>query len=111
MRRTAKELVDEMKDAEAYGFSSLLIIVKFKDRPRAISNEDPEAVGKLKELIQAGGEPIGLVGMRQISDKRFEIASQAFEEYEGKEWVLKYLDAGVEEVYRRAGGDAAKWVH
>lgn len=112
MTRTAEELVKEMEDEkEEGGFFSLFIVVKLADRPRVISHKDPDPVKQLSELIRAGGKPIGFLGMSLIDEQHFEIRVWALKEYEGEEWVVACLKDMGEYLYRRAGGDAAKWIH
>ena len=105
MTRTAEELVEEMEDEkEKGGFFSLLLVVKLANRLRVISHKDPDPVKQLSELIQAGGEPVGFLGMRLIDEQHFEIRIWALKEYEGEEWVMECLENMGKYLYRKAGG-------
>ena len=65
-------------------------MVGFEKRTDYVLASDKDGLAKLNDLVEAGGEPIGLIGATR-DNNIVTIRARAFEEYEGKEWVQGYL--------------------
>ena len=90
--RTTFELIEEL-EREAKSFSQIALVVGFPEHTQFVwcsDGDEPEKLDKLNKLIEAGGEPVGFVGVRIAQD----IGSfylRPLKEYETDETTLAYL--------------------
>ena len=90
MTRTTRDLIEEL-DRESKQFNLLALVVGFEKRTDLVYASDESSLEKLNGLVEAGGEPIGLIGAtldRNIGT----IRTKALQEYQDQEWVQGYLD-------------------
>lgn len=93
MRNTI-DLITEL-DREAPKFFTISIAVGFERETKFVFANDPNRQRVLAELVQAGGEPVGLIGITQepglVSGYVVTGYTRPFEEFAGEPWVEEYL--------------------
>lgn len=97
--RTTKELIEDLK-AEALALkldgtdplAGVQLVVGFEATSEFIYHHDPEALAKLNEMIQRGGEPIGLISIIKTGKGHCGVQNKLLPEYAGQEWAQKYLN-------------------
>ncbi len=89
MTRTTKDLIEEL-DRESKKFTSLALVVGFEKHTDYVWASDKDGLAKLNDLVEAGGEPVGLIGAI-LDSKIATIRARALQEYEDQEWVQRYL--------------------
>ena len=105
MRRTTKDLIDELR-AEGERFqnktadhSAVSLVVRFKNNSELVWDSDRNPLQKLNSLIEKGGEPVGLIGWivalddEESSRRKLRMYSRALQEYAHEEWVGNFLSA------------------
>jgi hypothetical protein len=66
--RTTSDLIAEL-DQESPKFFVTAIAVGFKTETKFVSSSDSNRQKKLDDLVHAGGEPVGLIGIAVDSEK------------------------------------------
>ena len=110
--RSPEELVREL-DAEAGKFSMVAIVVAFDDTSRYVfHDDDPDRmVTELRSMIDASGEPIGLLGY-VATEKGSSVSSHVYDEYASSVWAKPLMDELVANMvetlnrYEQRGGSA-----
>jgi hypothetical protein len=100
-RRTTADLVAELTAAAADRGRAALI-VGFDNRTEFVWATDPDPLDLLNAHVQNGGDPVGLVTGSDDVDGSTTVRAQPLAEYEGEEWVEKYLITLLAEVRRSA---------
>ncbi len=89
MKRGTRDLIEEL-NRESKQFNLVALVVGFEKRSDFVYASDENSLEKLNGLLEAGGEPIGLIGI--TLDKNVGIIRvRALQEYEDQEWVKGYL--------------------
>ncbi len=96
MARTTKDLIEEL-NRESKKFNSLALVVGFEKGSDFVYASDENSLEKLNGLIEAGGEPIGIIGFT-LDSNIGTIYARALQEYQDKEWVHGYLGEMVEAI-------------
>ena len=99
-RRTTADLVAELTAAAGSGRAA--IVVGFDHRTEFVWASDPDALGVLNNHVQNGGDPLGLVTGSDDADGSTTVHARPLAEYDGEEWVEKYLITLLAEVRRSA---------
>ncbi|MBI2815965.1 MAG: hypothetical protein HYX72_03400 [Acidobacteria bacterium] len=89
MGRTTRDLIEELQ-AEAPKFKVVIIAVGFEKRSECVFNSDEHPLQKLNGLVEAGGEPIGLIGFRDDGEHGT-VYCRTFAEYAVEQWANDYL--------------------
>jgi hypothetical protein len=100
-RRTTADLVAELT-AAAGTRSRAALVVGFDHRTEFVWASDPDALDVLNTHVQNGGDPVGLVTGSNDLDGSTTVRARPLAEYEGEEWVEKYLITLLAEVRRSA---------
>jgi hypothetical protein len=100
-RRTTADLVEELT-AAAGTRSRAALVVGFDNRTEFVWASDPDALDVLNTHVQNGGDPVGLVTGSDDGDGSTTVHARPLAEYEGEEWVEKYLITLLAEVRRSA---------
>jgi len=100
-RRTTADLVAELHEAAA-DRSHAALVVGFDYRTEFVWADDPDALDVLNEHVQNGGDPLGLVMGYADGEGSTAVHARPLAEYEGAEWVEKYLISLLAEVRRSA---------
>ena len=89
--RTTADLIEELH-SEAAGADHAALLVGFEKHTEFIFSHMPkrEAVETLNTHIRNGGEPVG-IGRVRAEEGEATVSMRPLEEYEGEEWVEKYL--------------------
>jgi hypothetical protein len=87
--RSTPELIVELQ-VRATALTLAAIAVVNNDLTQFVFAIDDDPLGKLNDLVRAGGHPIGLVGAR-IGGGTIEYHSQPFVEYQHNPRALAYL--------------------
>lgn len=90
--RSPEELVQEL-DQEAHKFSMVAIVVAFDDTSRYVFHDDDsdKMVRDLRSMIDAGGEPFGLLGYI-ATEKESNVASFVYEEFKDTVWATPLME-------------------
>ncbi len=110
MKRTTKDLIEEL-GRESKKFDYLTLVVGFEKRTDYVVASDKDGLAKLNDLVEAGGDPVGLIGA--TLDKNIgTIRARALQEYEDQEWVQRYLGELVQTIGQgiMASGKARSFV-
>ena len=89
-RRTTADLVEELRETSARNDFAALVI-GFDDRTEFVWASDPNPLGALNTLMQKGGDPLGVVTSHEQEEGYTSVRARPLAEYEGTEWVEKYL--------------------
>jgi hypothetical protein len=89
-RRTTADLVAELHSTAARNDRAALV-VGFDDRTEFVWASDPDALGALNGHVRNGGDPLGVVTGRSQGERAISVRATPLAEYEGAEWVEKYL--------------------
>ena len=89
-RRTTADLVAELHTRAASNDRAALV-VGFDDRTEFVWATDPDALLALNTHVQNGGDPLGVVTGRAQGLSSVSVRATPLAEYEGAEWVEKYL--------------------
>jgi hypothetical protein len=87
--RTTLELIEEL-EREAKSFDQIALVVGVQEHTQFVWCSDGDKVDKLNKLIEQGGEPVGLVGVRSARDVGC-FYLRPLKEYEADETTLAYL--------------------
>jgi hypothetical protein len=103
MPRSTEDIVDEMK-MEAENFDRVGIAVVFEGegdtaKVNLVASNDSDPLSKLNDLLEQGGKPIGLIGIR-LNPLR--ISRRLFTEYEAEQWAHEELEILAEAFGQRA---------
>jgi hypothetical protein len=108
--RSTLDLINELEN-EAENFIIVAIAVGFERETKFVFHkpgEQQQIMEQLNEAIQKGGEPIGLVGIRQDqATKSRTFYTRPLAEFQGEAWVEKYLDSlmgAIRVGFEEAGG-------
>ena len=99
IRRTTADLVAELHEAAAHR-SRAAIVVGFDHRTEFVWASDPDPLHMLNTHVQNGGDPLGLLTGHDDGEGATSVRAHPLEEYEGAEWVEKYLISLLAEVRR-----------
>ncbi len=110
--RSAEEMVQEL-DREASNFSMVAIVVAFDDTSRFVFHDDDSSktLSDLRSMIDAGGEPFGLLGY-VATEKASRVSSHVYEEFQGTLWAMPLMEelannmAATLRSYQERGGSA-----
>jgi hypothetical protein len=89
-RRTTADLVAELHDTASRNDRAALV-VGFDDRTEFVWASDPNALHSLNAHVRNGGDPLGVVSGRRQDAGSTSVRARPLAEYEGAEWVEKYL--------------------
>ncbi len=89
-RRTTADLVAELHSTAADNDRAALV-VGFDDRTEFVWANDPDALSALNGHVRNGGDPLGVVTGRSQGERAVSVRAMPLAEYEGAEWVEKYL--------------------
>lgn len=89
-RRTTADLVAELRQTAA-AHDRAAIVVGFDDRTEFVWATDPNPLGSLNAHVRSGGDPLGLVTGCDSGGGQTRVHARPLAEYEGAEWVEKYL--------------------
>jgi hypothetical protein len=99
--RQLSDLVDQaIAERKPHDFFSPSIVVGFETDTQFVpSGKREKMIAELEALVQDGGEPLGLLGMRQtLGDNSVTPYHKIFAEHAGEEWVSKYFDRLLEAI-------------
>ncbi len=110
--RSAEEMVQEL-DREASQFSVVAIVVAFDDTSRFVFHDDDSSktLTELRSMIEAGGEPFGLLGY-VATETKSSVGSHVFDEFQDSVWAKPLMDELVNNMaatlrgYQERGGSA-----
>jgi len=100
-RRTTADLVAELQEA-ASDRARAALVVGFDYRTEFVWANDPDALHVLNAHVLNGGDPLGLVTGDHDGEGATNVRARPLAEYEGEEWVEKYLITILAEVRRSA---------
>ena len=83
-KRTTVDLIEEL-DHEAGNFTRAALAVGFEHTTIYVFATDDERLDKLNRAVEAGGEPIGLVGW-DMHHSLLTVQARPLEEYAGEDW-------------------------
>jgi hypothetical protein len=110
--RTTVELIEEL-DTEAPKFTHILLAVGFEHTTVFVRADDPNRLNALNDAVSAGGEPVGLIGLR-VGDGHALFSRRALREYAEEEWAISYLDnligKAAEELHQAIDGKTNGWI-
>ena len=89
-RRTTADLVAELHETAA-GNDRAALVVGFPDRTEFVWASDPDPLEALNAHVQNGGDPLGMVTGHNHDVGATTVRARPMAEYEGEEWVEKYL--------------------
>jgi len=92
-RRTTADLVAELHDTASRNDRAALV-VGFDDRTEFVWASDPNPLHALNAHVRNGGDPLGVVTGLNYAEGTTSVTSvraRPLAEYEGAEWVEKYL--------------------
>ena len=89
-RRTTADLVSELHETAATNDLAALV-VRFDDRTEFVWASDPDPLRVLNTHVRDGGDPLGLVTGRDHGEGSTSVRALPLAEYDGAEWVEKYL--------------------
>jgi hypothetical protein len=89
-RRTTADLVEELHES-ASGNDRAALVVGFDDRTEFVWASDPNPLHALNAHVRNGGDPLGVVTGRNQGEGATSVRARPLAEYEGAEWVEKYL--------------------
>ena len=102
VRRTTADLVAELQEA-ATDQDRAALVVGFDYRTEFVWASDPNALNVLNAHVQNGGDPLGFVtGDHDNAEGATNVRARPLAEYEGAEWVEKYLISVLATVRQRA---------
>jgi hypothetical protein len=90
VRRTTADLVAELHETAATNDRAALV-VGFDDRTEFVWASDPDALLSLNTHVRNGGDPLGVVTGQSQGERSVSVRATPLAEYEGTEWVEKYL--------------------
>lgn len=90
--RSPEELVQEL-DREAQKFSVVAIVVAFDDTSRYVfhDNDSEKMLRNLRSLIDAGGQPFGLLGYI-ATEKGSNVGSHVYDEFKDTVWAAPLME-------------------
>ena len=100
-RRTTADLVDELRDTSSRNDFAALVI-GFDDRTEFVWASDPNPLFALNAHVQNGGDPLGVVTSHAQGEGYRSVRARPLAEYDGAEWVEKYLIEVLAAVRRNA---------
>jgi len=100
-RRTTADLVAELHETSARNDFAALVI-GFDDRTEFVWASDPNPLYALNAHVQNGGDPLGVVTSHEHEEGLTSVRARPLAEYEGAEWVEKYLISVLAAVRRSA---------
>ena len=106
-RRTTADLVAELREVATDG-SAAALIVGFDDRTEFVWANDPDALHLLNTHMRSGGCPLGVVTGSDDGEGATSVRAHPLAEYEGAEWVEKYLITLLAELRRRAAASGSE---
>jgi hypothetical protein len=89
-RRTTADLVAELHETAARNDRAALV-VGFDDRTEFVWASDPNPLNALNAHVRNGGDPLGVVTGRAQGAGATSVRARPLAEYEGAEWVERYL--------------------
>jgi hypothetical protein len=110
--RSAEEMVQEL-DREASNFSVVAIVVAFDDTSRFVFHDDDstKTLTELRSMIEAGGEPFGLLGY-VATETKSSVGAHVYDEFLNTVWAKPLMDelaknmAATLQNYQERGGSA-----
>jgi hypothetical protein len=88
-QRATADLIDELREC-ARKASQTALVVGFEAHTEFVWNDDDKPLEKLNDLVEQGGEPVGMIGFTLEKGKgKFHVRPLA--EYAGEDWVKDYL--------------------
>ena len=99
--RSPGDLIAEL-NREARKFDVLSIAVGFAQHTRFVFPQTEDPQGQLDRLVQAGGKPIGLVGLVKTAPGSLTLVHRPFAEYRDQPWVQGYLESLAEALTQAA---------
>jgi hypothetical protein len=99
--RTTADLVDELREV-ATDRDRAARVVGFDHRTEFVWASDPDALHVLNAHVRNGGDPLGLLTGYDDGEGATAVHAFPLAEYEGAEWVEKYLITILAEMRRSA---------
>ncbi len=90
MSRTTKDLIAELQES-AKGKFIAAPVIGFDEGSKFVWSDDPDGLTTLDNYVTQGGEPVGIMFAEQDTPGALEFTARPLAEYEGEEWVEKYL--------------------
>lgn len=104
--RSPEELIRELK-LEGEKFDTVAILVVFENDTLPVYSIDTEALENLKELIQKGGEPIGLIFLTSRGEG-IAYGTRPFQEYAKEDWAIARLQGYIERLTKFMEADGVQ---
>jgi len=89
MNRTTIDLIEEL-EAEKNSFTNVALAIGFESTTIFIFATEADKLDKLNRAVEAGGEPVGLLGI-DMHNGLLSIHQRPLQEYAEEEWVQTYL--------------------
>jgi hypothetical protein len=89
MNRTTVDLIEEL-EAEKNNFTDVALAIGFDSTTTFIFATEDGKLDKLNGAVEAGGEPVGFLGI-DIHNGLLSIQQHPLREYAEEEWVEQYL--------------------
>lgn len=105
--RTTADLVAELHHSAAQNDRAALV-VGFDDRTEFVWASDPDPLVSLNAHVRNGGDPLGVVTGRAQGLSSVSVRATPLAEYEGTEWVEKYLIQVLAAVRRSAAASGIR---
>jgi hypothetical protein len=102
-QRTTADLISEL-EAEAALCTSVMLAVGFEHTTLFLFSGEDNKLEKLNDMINVGGEPIGLLMLHSDAERQVTyVACRRLEEYAAEPWAQDYLEGLVHELVGRVG--------
>lgn len=89
-RRTTADLVAELNETAA-GHDHAALVIGFDHHTELVWASDPDPLRALNAHLRNGGDPLGLVTALRNQRGATSVRARPLAEYDGAEWVEKYL--------------------
>ena len=100
--RRPDEIIAEMQAEKTKGIKCVCLVVAFEEHNDFILDSDAHALANLTELIETGGDPVGLFGV--CGDGMF--GFRPLKEHEKEDWIESFLQdvkENVSMIFSKAG--------
>jgi hypothetical protein len=87
--RTTVDLIEELH-AESIGSNVASLVVGFGNTTLFVCANAEDPLSELNEMIQNGGQPVGIIRMAQDGPE-LSLVGRPLEEYAGDDWIRQYL--------------------
>lgn len=109
-KRTTEELIGRL-ESERHKFFAVGIAVGFETETKFVFGSDENKLQRLNQLVEAGGEPVGMIAVTQIFTEGHQTLTGYTKYFDGYEWADEYLTRLLQETFKglgsiKAGGSA-----